>query len=185
LQIEHATAGSAAFSNARNTALRFRGEILDHFGLVEQALSLVLVKAAELPEYAAFRPAFPHSLGLRLERLRKLIEAPGPLAAHRPVLAPLVERLMEYEEVRHFMAHGALEVARSETGETLFVFAFVQTKGGKPRDAHLVLDRRRAQAVAARLARDAEALTEQLGKVEAAMPGKGLSRTPRASGTPL
>ena len=51
---------------------------MDLLAQIERAVSTVLVHASALPEYKALKPAFPHLMGQKLERLRKLISEDGP-----------------------------------------------------------------------------------------------------------
>jgi hypothetical protein len=155
----------------RAAALRFRGEVLDSFGRLEQGLCQVLIRAAASPWYDFLKPAFPHSLGLRLERLRRLIELPGPFAARAQAVAARLERVAAHEEARHFMAHGALEAVTGADDRPLWVFAFTQTRGGRPREARLELTPEAADALAGRIGRDCDALADELARLIAEPPG--------------
>ena len=65
---------------------------------IERAVSTVLVHAAAaLPEYKTLKPALPHLMGQKLERLRKLMSEAGPLKSRINGVAPLVEKLTSFE----------------------------------------------------------------------------------------
>ena len=102
-----------------------RGEVIDLFAQIERAVSTVLVHAAALPEYKALKPALPHLMGQKLERLRKLMSEAGPLKSRINGVAPLVEKLTSFEDLRHFMAHGTVEVALKQNGEPIYIFRMI------------------------------------------------------------
>ena len=102
-----------------------RGEVIDLFAQVERAVSAVLVHAAALPKYKAVKPAFPHLIGQKLERLRMLIGDGGPLISHAGGVAALVDKLAAFEDLRHFMAHGTVEVALKQSGDPIYVFRMI------------------------------------------------------------
>jgi hypothetical protein len=102
-----------------------RGEVIDLFAQIERAVSTVIVHAAALPEYNALRPALPHLMGQKLERLRKLISEAGPLKSRLGGVAPLVEKLASFEDLRHYMAHGTVEVALKQDGEPIYIFRMI------------------------------------------------------------
>jgi hypothetical protein len=79
-----------------------RGEVIDLFAQVEHTVNAVLVHAAALPEYKTLKPAFPHLLGQKLERLRQLKTEVGPLRSHANGVAPLVDKLAPFEDLLRF-----------------------------------------------------------------------------------
>ena len=147
---------------AQRAALRLRGEVIDHFAQVERAVSAILVHAAALPEYAPLRPVFPHLMGQKLDRLRKLMSQPGPLGSRAEEVIPLIEKLTPFEELRHFMAHATAEVAVEPNGEPIYVFRMICAPSDEFPDSTLTLTRREAQSRSARLAAIAKALASKL-----------------------
>jgi hypothetical protein len=148
-----------------------RGEVIDLFAQIERSVSTVLVRAAALPEYKALRPALPHLMGQKLERLRKLMSEAGPLKSRISGVAPLVEKLAPFEDLRHFMAHGTVEVALKQDGEPVYIFRMICDPDGKTDPTPtLTLTRPEAQSRRARLADITKALES---KLEAATDGKG------------
>ena len=111
----------SGYDTAQRAAQMLRAEVIDLFAQVEHAVDAVLVHAATLPEYKTLKPV-PHLLGQKLERLRQLKTAVGPLRSHANGVAPLVDKLAAFEKLRHFMAHGIVEVALKQSGEPIYVF---------------------------------------------------------------
>lgn len=139
-----------------------RGEVIDLFAQVEHAINAVLVHAAALPEYKSLKPAFPHLLGQKLERLRQLKTVVGPLRTHANGVAPLVDKLVPFEDLRHFMAHGIVEVALKQSGEPIYVFRMICASSDGSSDFTLTLTRPDAQSRTARLAGTVRALVSNL-----------------------
>jgi hypothetical protein len=93
----------------------------------------------------------------------------GPLKSHISGAAPLVEKLASFEDLRHFMAHGTVEVALKQDGEPIYVFRMICDPDGKT-DPTLTLTRLEAQRRRARLADLTKALAS---KLEATAEAKG------------
>jgi hypothetical protein len=159
----------SGYDVAQRAAQMLRGEVIDLFAQIERAVSTVLVHAAALPEYKGLRPALPHLMGQKLERLRKLMSEAGPLKSRISGVAPLVEKLASFEDLRHFMAHGTVEVALKQNGEPIYIFRMICDADGKT-DPTLTLTRPEAQSRRARLADITKALAS---KLEATTDGKG------------
>lgn len=159
----------SAYDGAQRAAHMLRGEVIDLFAQIERAVSTILVHAAALPEYKALRPAFPHLMGQKLERLRKLMSEAGPLKSHISGVAPLLEKLASFEDLRRFMAHGTVEVALKQDGEPIYVFRMICDPDGKI-DPTLTLTRPEAQRRRAHLADLTKALAS---KLEARMGAEG------------
>ena len=159
----------SGYDGAQRAAQMLRGEVIDLFAQIERAVSTVLVHAAALPEYKALKPALPHLMGQKLERLRKLMSEAGPLKSRINGVAPLVEKLASFEDLRHFMAHGTVEVALKQNGEPIYIFRMICDPDGET-DPTLTLTRPEAQSRRARLADITKALAS---KLEAATDGKG------------
>jgi hypothetical protein len=108
------------------------------------------------------KPAFPHLMGKKLERLRKLMTEVGPLRAHANVIAPLLDKLTSFEELRRFMAHGFVEVALKESGEPIYVFRMDCAPSDDSKYFTLTLMHPDAQSRTARLAGTVKALAPKL-----------------------
>ena len=158
----------SGYDVAQRAAQMLRGEVIDLFAQIERAVSTVLVHASTLPEYKALKPAFPHLMGQKLERLRKLMSEDGPLKSRINGVAPLVEKLASFEDLRHFMAHGTVEVALKQSGEPIYIFRVICDPDGEI-DPTLTLTRPEAQSRRARLADITKALAS---KLEATTDGK-------------
>jgi len=156
------------YDTAQRAAQKLRGEVIDLFAQVEYAINAVLVHAAALPEYKTLKPAFPRLLGQKLERLRQLMTEAGPLRSHANEVAPLVDKLEPFLDLRHFMAHGIVEVALKRSGEPIYVFRISCTSSDGT-GSTLTLTRPDAQSRTARLAGTVRALAS---KLDAIMDGK-------------
>jgi hypothetical protein len=69
------------------------------------------VKCRRFSEYESLVQKFPYKLEDRLRAAQKLIAAPGPLAVYREEMEMIIDRILEFEELRHFMAHKLIIVA--------------------------------------------------------------------------
>ena len=153
------------YDTAQRAAQMLRGEVIDLFAQVEYAINAVLVHAAALPEYKTLKPAFPRLLGQKLERLRQLKTEAGPLRSHANGVAPLVDKLAPFEDLRHFMAHGIVEVALKQSGEPIYVFRISCTSSDGSTGSTLTLTRPDAQSRTARLAGTVRALVSKLDDI--------------------
>ena len=164
------TSQKNGYDAAQRAAQMLRGEVIDLFAQIERAVSTVLVRAAALPEYKALKPAFPHLMGQKLERLRKLMSEAGPLKSRADEVAPLVDKLASFEDLRTFMAHGTVEVALKQSGEPIYVFSMISAPSDGLTGSTLTLTRPEAQSRRAVLADIAKALAS---KLEATTDSKG------------
>jgi hypothetical protein len=151
-----------AYDRAQRAAQMLRGEVIDLFAQAEYAVNEVLIHAAALPEYKALKPAFPHLMGQKLERLRKLMTEVGPLRAHANKVGPLIEKLASFEDLRRFMAHGIVEVALKQSGDPIYVFSMDCAAFDVSKASTLTLMRPDAQSRTARLADTVKALAPEL-----------------------
>ncbi len=159
----------SGYDTAQRAAQMLRAEVIDLFAQVEHAVDAVLVHAATLPEYKTLKPV-PHLLGQKLQRLRQLKTAVGPLRSHANGVAPLVDKLAAFEKLRHFMAHGIVEVALKQSGEPIYIFRIscASSYGSTgstlalTRPDTLTLTRPDAQSHTARLAVTVRALASNL-----------------------
>jgi hypothetical protein len=144
------------YDKAQRSAKQLRGEVIDLFSQVEHAVGEVLAHAAAMPEYKALKPAIPHLMGHKLERLRELMSKVGPLKSRISGVVPLVDKFASFEDLRNFMAHGIVEVALKQSGEPIYVFRMFGREDG------LTLTRPDAQSRTARLADVAKDLASKL-----------------------
>jgi hypothetical protein len=150
------------YDAAERAAQTLRADVINAFAQIERAIGTVLAHAATLPEYKALKPAFPHLLGQKLDRLRKLIREDGPLKSQTSEVAPLVEQLVKFEELRQFMAHGVVEVALKQSGEPIYEFHMMRNLPDGLGDSTLFLTRPKAQSDSARLTNIAKRLVAKL-----------------------
>lgn len=99
-----------AQKNIIQTAAFLRGTIITSFAQVEFILADLAVKCERFPEYKALLRKFPYKLEERIKAVKNLLSAPGPLVKYRNEVEPLVQKILDYEELRHFLAHGLLIV---------------------------------------------------------------------------
>lgn len=110
------------FTAARGAANRWRGECIGLFAEVEQSLSTVLIRAQYVPAYAALKPAFPHLVGQKFERIRKLLSLGGPMQQHSTLALAALDAFALHDELRTTLCHGELEVGITENESRLFLF---------------------------------------------------------------
>jgi hypothetical protein len=96
-----------------------RGAIITSFAQVEFLLADLAVKCQRFPEYESMLAKFPYKLEDRMKAIQRLLEVPGPLAAYRKEAEPLIAKIIDYEELRHFLAHGLLMMKTFEGGHIL------------------------------------------------------------------
>ncbi len=122
--------------------------------------------------YKALKPTLPHLMGQKLERRRKLMGEVGPLRAHANKVAPLIDKLASFEELRRFMAHGIVEIALKQSGEPIYVFRMDCPPSNVPNTSTLTLMRQDAQSCTARLADAVKALAPKLDAITDGMKGR-------------
>lgn len=91
------------------TVLLLRGAIVSAFGQIETLLGEIAVRASRLPQYAALRDTFPHSVDRRISFLRRAFEL-DPLAVHRSIANNFLSRFEAAADLRHMMAHARMQV---------------------------------------------------------------------------
>jgi hypothetical protein len=110
-----------------------RGWIMNCFAQIEFLAADIAVKARRFAEYAELlaRPV-DFGIGNRVKRLRQLCEF-GPLAAHAEVILPLMDRVLELEETRHFFTHGFMSIHIQKDGKAMGMHLrrYVQPKKGE------------------------------------------------------
>lgn len=169
---------------ARKEGHAFRGALIDHFARVERGLGPLLVQASTLPAYATIVKKPAHLLGQKLEQLRKLADAEGPLKNALTEAVANIEALRLYEEMRHFMAHATLEVVQAEDGELLYLFRLARLNKGSVEHSSIVLGKAEAKVIGTELGVVVHALTQQLDTTCKGLRA-GISRPPKATALPL
>jgi hypothetical protein len=150
---------------ARRATRRLRGEVISYFAEVEHAVSKVLVRAADLPDYEASKPPLPHLFSQKRDRLRTLMGEAGPLKSRADEVTPLLDKLATFDELRNFMAHGIAEVAQS--GEPVYVFRMLCADGSPI--SPLRRTHRESQSETAKLANIAGELASTLEAIAEAL----------------
>ena len=141
---DHAPERRVLIGAARKDAHAFRGAFLDKFARLERSLGSVLVLASKMPDYGAYARKSPHLYGQKIALLRKLVDANGPLASLRLEIDALLDNLSQYDELRNFMSHAALEVAVTERDETLYIFRMLRLQKQRAELAELVIPKDRS-----------------------------------------
>lgn len=98
-------------------AVFWRGVFLHHYGIIEFAVSELLLRAAYHADYKAFGKV-PSKWRERFERLGRILDAPGPLGAYSEVCRRLVSQITIVEDDRHILAHARMRV-REVAGSSL------------------------------------------------------------------
>ncbi len=83
-----------------------RGWIINSFSQVECRLADLIIQCQGIADYEELNQLpLPMGVGSRITRVRELMKS-GPLSAHAAPLEKLLQRLEEFEELRHLMTHG-------------------------------------------------------------------------------
>ena len=90
--------------------IKARGWCIGGYAQVEYILADFVFKVSKLPAYAEFRDPPPHRFESRLKRVRAIADAAGPLSKYREGLVLLTSAIERWEELRHFLTHGWLDV---------------------------------------------------------------------------
>lgn len=85
-----------------------RGAIITSFSHVEFQLVDLYFRATRRPEYSGVAVKFPYTLESRIKYLNKLADLPGPLNNYRDEIRSVSGGLLQFEKIRHFLAHGML-----------------------------------------------------------------------------
>lgn len=96
-------------------AQALRGAIVSSYAHIEFLLADVCMKAWRLAEYKHLRAPFPFKVETRIKAAEALFKSPGRLNQYYPDVDGLFPRLLNYEQMRHFMAHGLMIVTPAAT----------------------------------------------------------------------
>ena len=163
------------FPAVRGSAQRWRGECIGLFAEAEQRLGAVLVRAANVPAYAAVKPVFPHLVGQKFDRLRKLVGLDGPMKRHATAAIAALDAFAAHNDLRTILCHGELVVAVTENESRMFLFRVVNFRNGVASTttsafSHAEADARRNELMAA-----TRALNAALSALEKALPRAALA----------
>jgi hypothetical protein len=93
-----------------NHAVWLRGTVITNYAHIEFLLADICVKAWQQPQYRHLSTSFPYKTETRIKAVRELFDADGPLQKHRSGVDPALDELLNFEELRHFIAHGLMIV---------------------------------------------------------------------------
>jgi hypothetical protein len=93
-----------------NHAVYLRGNIITSYAHIEFLLADICLKAWQLPDYTHLARAFPYKTDSRIRAVGALLGCEGPLKQYREGVQPVLDKLLSYEERRHFIAHGLMIV---------------------------------------------------------------------------
>jgi hypothetical protein len=95
--------------------LMYRGAFVSAAAQVETILAELAIRASHHPNYVGLRPHFPRKREGRVKYLRKVSEAPGPLAFRAKRLQDILRLFEGSAKMRDRMAHARM-TARSDPG---------------------------------------------------------------------
>jgi hypothetical protein len=110
-----------------NHAVYLRGNIITSYAHIEFLLADICLKAWQLGEYAHLAGAFPYKTDSRIKAVRALFEGEGPLKPHREGIQPALDKLLSFEELRHFVAHGLLIVTPMPPSDAMLQYRLYRT----------------------------------------------------------
>jgi hypothetical protein len=99
----------------RDAAL-LRGAIITSYAQVEFLLADFAIRCRARAVYASVCPKFPYKLEDRIKATRRIIRTPGPFSVYADKVEALCAGLLQFEEMRHFMAHGFQIIRNNKSG---------------------------------------------------------------------
>jgi hypothetical protein len=112
-------------------AVYLRGSIIHSYAHIEYLLADICLQAWKANQYAHLAAPFPYKTDSRIKAVRMLFDSDGPLKSYREDLQPVLDDLLNFEEMRHFVAHGVMVVrATGPVGTPLEFRLFRTTKKG-------------------------------------------------------
>jgi hypothetical protein len=114
-------------------ANHLRGAILTSFAHVEFMCTDLIAGCLNHPTYApTLRGTLPFPLEKKLALTKKLFSLSGPLSKYQAEALPLIDRLLDFERIRHFMAHGMMLVDAADPDSlTIHFRIYEHAKSGK------------------------------------------------------
>jgi hypothetical protein len=112
-------------------AIFSRGSIITSYAHIEHLLADICLQSWKTSEYAHLAGLFPYKTESRIKAVRSLLETAGPLKSYHGELEPVLDDLLTFEELRHFVAHGVMIVtATTPPGAQIEYRLFRTTKKG-------------------------------------------------------
>jgi hypothetical protein len=71
--------------------------------------------------------AFPYKTDSRIKAVRTLFEGDGPLKPYREGIQPALDELLNFEDLRHFVAHGLLIVTPMPPSDAMLQYRLYRT----------------------------------------------------------
>ncbi|MBI3700588.1 MAG: hypothetical protein HY242_09130 [Afipia sp.] len=129
-------------------AAALRGNIVGAFSHIEYLLADVCMRAWLRPEYRHLADSFPYKVESRIRSVRTLFSAEGPLKKYEATVDPLLDELLKFEELRHFMAHGWAQGDIKKNEITISYRLYIIAKGGSPTSETKTFSLRELQEIA-------------------------------------
>jgi hypothetical protein len=115
-----------------NPLATLRGEIVGAYAQVEYLLGDLYVQARHRPEYRGIGARFPYQVESRISSARIIFSVEGPLLKYAEQADGLLDRILSFEGLRNYMAHGYLDIQVNKSGQHRIRFQmYVPKKGGK------------------------------------------------------
>lgn len=110
-----------------NHAVYLRGNIITSYAHIEFLLADICLKAWQLEEYKHLAGKFPYSVDSRIKAVRILFDYDGPLKPYREGVQPALDKLLDFEERRHFIAHGLMIVTPMPPNDAMLQYRLYRT----------------------------------------------------------
>jgi hypothetical protein len=110
--------------SAIEAAIQARGWCIGGYAQVEFIMADFVVKASALPGYQDLGVKFPYNFDARVKRLREFADREGVLKSYSEPLRQLAEAISSWEETRHFLTHGWMEIRAKTTVDPQPTFTF-------------------------------------------------------------
>lgn len=94
-----------------------RGAVITAYSMVEFLLADLYFRARCLEEYAHLPNKLPYKLETKIKKLKAVANLPGPISEFRQELHVAADGILQFEKIRHFMAHGLMV---SENNQIIF-----------------------------------------------------------------
>ena len=158
------------FPAARGAANKWRGECISLFAEAEQYLGALLIRAQNVPAYAALKPVFPHLVGQKFERLRKLVAANGPMRQRESSAITALDAFAVHNDLRVIICHGELDVAVTESSVRIFLFKIVAFRNNTASWTTTTFTQSEADIRRCQLAAAVKALTTEMALLKKTLP---------------
>lgn len=100
----------------------WRGAIVNSYAQIEFLLADLVSRCRMFPQYDAATARLPFGANQRVKAVKKLCELSGPLQPYTTDLVLIAEKLLEFEELRHFLTHGFCTCLFTPRGEIALRF---------------------------------------------------------------